>query len=347
MLSSLPRARDAFAVLVLTAVVATGCGDTSSEDGPASRFERRLESMPGVADARVEREAFDTDYWGEEIVVDMDGAASADEVAAVLDAFHARQQETNGDPQDARVTIGAGTTKSVGDQFAPDAPPQVVPAEGSAGSARLARLLVSAVAAFPGDFVSVTSSNWSVIGAAEGDDPRAELDRMIGVVGADELLSTAKGLDLTAASGPDTDRRTVSLHAYDGLTPELVSSWRRFAARLDPRLVQGVSFDPASIYLDVRAGENVKPRQLTTEAYGDVLRPTLHAALDALAAMPRSATLSVTNRYDVNEDEGGSYLEDRFLNIRPQLRPGRDRLGRTWNAEAGDYLDRVLGRPTT
>jgi hypothetical protein len=344
-LSSLPRARDAFAALLLIAVVATGCGDSAQGDGPASRFERELESMPGVADARVEREAFDTDYWGEEIVVDMDGDASADEATAILDAFHARQQETNGDPQDARVTIGAGTTRSDGDQLSPNAPPQVVPAEGAAGNARLARLLVTAVAAFPGDFVSVTSTNWSVIGAAEGDDPRAELERMIGVVRADELLSTTKGLALTAVAGPDNDRRTVSLDAYDGLTPELVSSWRRLAARLDPRLVQGVSFGSASIYLNVRAGENVKPRQLTTDAYGDVLWPTLHAALDTIVAMPRSATLSVTNRYDVNADEGGSYLEDRFLNIRPQLRTGRDRLGRTWNAAAGAYLDQVLVTP--
>lgn len=336
--SSLPRVRYAVAALV-TSIVATGCG--AQGDGPASGFEGELEAMAGVADARVEREAFDTDYWGEEIVVDMDVDATAEEVTAVLDAFLARRRETNGDPQDAHVTIGADTTKTEGDRFAPDAPPLAVPAEGPAGNARIARLLVTAVAAFPGHHIGVTSTNWSVIGAVEGDDPRPEIDRMIGVVRADDLLSAAKGLDLTAVAGPDGDRRTIRLDAYDRLTPGLVTSWQDFAQRLDMRLLRGLSFGTGSIYLDVRTGESVKPRQLTTEAYGDVLWPTLHAALDTLVAMPRTATLTVTNRYRVNEADG-SYLEDRFLATRPGLRTGRDRLGRTWNAEAAVYLDQLL-----
>lgn len=329
--------RYACAVLLLSTTIATGCGAAGQEGGPASRFERQLKTMAGVADARVEREAFDTDYWGEEIVVDMDVESTAEEIAAVLDAFLARARETDGAPQDAHLTIGAGTTNTEGDRFAPDAPPLAVPAERPAGNARIARVLVTAVAAFPGHYVGVTSDHWSVIGAAEGTDPRPEMDRMIAAVEADELLATTEEFNLTAVTGPDNEGRTISLHADDGLPPELVSIWQRLAPSMDGPGVRGLSFSPTSINLFVRAGENVKPRQLTTEAYGDVLWPTLHAALDTLVTMPRVARLAVTNEYDVNEN-GGGYLEDRFLVTRPQLRTGRDRLGRTWNEEAAAYL---------
>ena len=342
MLSLLPAGRPALAAVLLTTLVATGCGAVGQGDDVASQFERELEAMEGVADARVEREAFDTEYFGEEIVVDMDGDATAEEVTAVLDAFLERRRETDGDPQDARLTIGAGTTDTVGDDFVPEAPPQVVPADRPAGNARVARLLVSAVAAFPGDFVSVTSTDWSVIASAEGTDPRPEVDRMIDVVRADDFLAASKGLDLTVFAGPHHDRR-IALIGAAGLTPELVASYQDLARRLDPSVLRTLWFGRTLFHLDVRAGDDVKPRQLTTEAYGDVLWPTLHAALDTLAAMPPAATLTVVNRYAVNEADGG-YREDRFLATKPKLRTGKDRLGRTWNAEAAAYLDQVSAR---
>lgn len=345
MLVTFSRVRSTLAAVLLATTLAAGCGEIAGDDSAAGQFERELEAMAGVADARVEREAFDTEYWGEEIVVDMDGDATAEEVTAVLDAFLERDKETGHDPQDARLTIGAGTTDTVGDNFVPEAPPQAVPADRPAGNARVARLLVAAVAAFPGDFVSVTSDNWMLMTAAEGTDPRPEMDRMIDVIRADDLLATAEEFDLTVFAGPDHDRRLTS-SAGGRLTPELVATWRDLAPRMEPRVFRWLSFGPTWIDIVVRAGEDVKPRQLTTEEYGDALWSTLHAALDTLVTLPRTATLTVANRYDVVDGAGGGHLEDRFLVTKPKLRTGKDRLGRTWNAEAAAYLDRLLARRT-
>src|SRR3546814_17738181 len=96
-----PRGRRVLAVLLTSLTLGgalAGCGDEGSsgaQEGPRSAFEAELEDLPGVADARVEREAFDTEYWGEEIVVDMQIDASATEVTAVLDAFAARRTRSD------------------------------------------------------------------------------------------------------------------------------------------------------------------------------------------------------------------------------------------------------------
>ena len=109
---------------------------------------------------------------------------------------------------------------------------------------------------------------------------------------------------------------------------------------MDDQLFRGLSFGNTAIQLALQAGEDVRPRQLTTETYGDLLWPTLHRALDLLLTLPPAATLTVVNRFDVvTEGEDAGHQEDRFLVTRPKLRTARDRLGRTWNAEAAAYLD--------
>ncbi|TYL55980.1 hypothetical protein FXB39_01965 [Nocardioides sp. BGMRC 2183] len=333
------RARAALACSLLI-LATTSCGTDDSGGGPAqSQFERDLEAMPGVTDAHVEREAFDTDYWGEQIAVDMELDATPAQVSDVLDAFIDRRHDQNGAPQDAHVTLGAGTTDTDGDEFSPDAPPLAVPAGRKVGNPRVAGTLVAGAAAFPGDNVTVTGSNWSVNARADGDDPRTEIDRMIETVQADDLLSATKSFDLTAFAGPESDERTVQFSVFDTLTPELVQRWQDLSPHLDAPEFRALWLSPEWIELRVRAGEDVKPRDLTTQRYGDTLWPMLHATLDTLVAMPKIAELTATNEWDVTApEEGGGYLEDRFLKIRPNLRPAQDRLDRTWNAEAGRYL---------
>lgn len=323
--------------LALTALAVTGCEAVAQSGGARAQVERELEGMAGVADARVERTAFDTDYWGEEIVVDMEVDATEEEVTSVLDAFHARKKENDGAPQDARVTIGAGDTDTEGDDFAADTAPQAVPDERPTGNARIARVLVAAVAAFPEAAVIVTGGNWRVTNAVAGADPRPELDRIIDVVRSDDVLSSAAYPELVAVAASEDDRRTASVQANESLTPAVVSSWRELSRGVDLESLGSLSVGPTSIDLEVRAGERVTPRQLTTEAYGDVLWPTLHAALDTLVTMPRAATLTVTNL----REAGGGQVRDRFLVTRPGLRTGRDRFDRTWNAEAATYLERT------
>ncbi len=295
--------------------------------------------MPGVVDASVEREAFDTDYWGETIVVDMDLDATAPEVTAVLDAFIDRARSQDGAPQDAHVTLGAGTTDSEGDDYEPEAPPMATPANRKTGNLRVARQLVAATAAFPGANVTVTASEWAATARADGDDPRPVIDRMIAAVRGDDLLSRTTTFALTAYAGPEFDERSVQLSPFDGLTPAMVDHWHDLSPHLDAPEFRSLWLTPEWIDLYVRAGADVRPATLTTAAYGDALWPMLHAALDTLAEMPEPTTFTATNEWDYDVPEvGAGYREDEFLRIRHQRRPAPDRHGRTWNAEAGDYL---------
>jgi hypothetical protein len=336
------RARRTVVAALMTSFVVAGCGAVA-DGGAASGFEGELEAMAGVADARVEQVEHDNDAWMEEIVVDMDLDATVDEVADVLDALVDHRRES-GEDIDDRLTVGAGTTDTEGDDFRPDAAPQAVPGPRKADNDDIARILVASVAAFPDDFVSVTTAQVMsgsvhevrVIAEAEGGDPRPEVDRMIDAVRDDDVLSTTREVSLTAVAGPDDDRRTIQLDAYRGLTPQLVGAWRRLAPALDLEMHRSLWIDPSTIDLEVRVGDGVTPRELTTAAYGDLLWPMLHGALDTLATMPASAVLTVANLYD---DQYGGTPSDRFLRVGPDQRPGRDRLGRTWNAEAAAYLE--------
>lgn len=338
------RARTIAASLVLATAPAwaVSCGDQDGTEPESSRdaFERELESLAGVSDARVDREAFDTDYWGEVIVVDMEVGTSAGEVTSVLDAFKERQKGQDGAPQDAHVTVGAGTTETSVDEYGVDAPPMAFPALKKAGNARVARLFVAGIAAFPGAAVHTTFSGWSVGTRVEGDDPRPEVDRMIATVRNDDLLARSRTVDLFAVAGDGAGERRIQVSAFDTVEdPALLGAWKSVRSHLDISELRSLWLSPEWIEAHLRNGEGVTPRTLTTARYGDALWPLIHGLLDGLTVLPPSSELTVVNewKYEGSGEESG-YREDRFLRILPGRQPAEDAKGRTWNADAADYL---------
>ncbi|NYJ01977.1 hypothetical protein HNR19_002675 [Nocardioides thalensis] len=330
------RARRGFSVLVLSSVLLAGCGDDGSDDAQAA-FEDELEAMAGVDDAKVEREAFDTEYYGEEIVVDMASDATADEVTAVLDALRRRERASEGAPQDSKVTLGAGTTSRAGDDFAPDAAPGIFGStRDHAANERMAELLLAAVTALPDHNVVVVSpTEWSVFGAAEGSDPRAALADDIDAIRSEPLLADSVQGDLSVTAGD----RKASFGWYEGLTPDLLEAWHGVAAAFDHEAVRSVTFAGTAIWIITRLPEDVPPKQLTTQAYGDQLWPLVREQVEVLAGLDEHATLEITNEYAFDDD---GYQEDRFVRLELGRDARPDRQGRTWIDEAKAYLDQVL-----
>lgn len=339
------RARRALSVLVLASLVLAGCGDDDSgkgsdyDAGPEQRaFEDDLEAMAGVADAKVEREAFDTDYYGEEIVVDMVSDATAEQVTGVLDALRQRERDSEGAPQDSKVTLGAGTTSRSGDDFAPDAAPGIFGStRDHEANEQMAQVLVTAAAALPGrNVVVVEPASWSVHGSTEEVDPRPAVDEIVDAIRADEALSAGRQVSVTVDAADD---RHASLNALTGFTTRLTTTWDEAATAFEREPVQSVWLAGSTILLTTRLGDDVRPRDLTTQAYGDALWPLIHDQLDLLADLGRRAELEVTNEYAFTETGN---LEDRFVDVTSGRPARRDRYGRTWNAEATAYLDQVL-----
>lgn len=342
------RARHGLTPLVLSAALLAGCGDGGSGEerdydaGPEQHaFEDELEAMAGVDDAKVEREAFDTDYYGEEIVVDMVSDATAEQVTAVLDALRQHERDGEGWPQDSKVTLGAGTTSRAGDDFAPDAAPGIFGSTRDHGAnERMAAMLVNGAALLPDhNIVVVAPQQWSVFGAVEGTDPTVGVRGVVDAVRKEPLLADSAHGSISVAAGD----RTASLDLWRGLRPSLLEDWAAVAEAFEHDAVRSVSLGGTSIWITIRLPHDVGPRGLTTDAYGEQLWPLIHGELDVLAGMGPRSTLEVTNQYAFGDEaEGGGYQEDRFVSV-TLGRPARnDRNGRAWNAEATDYLDQVL-----
>lgn len=331
--------------VLLCVVLLAGCGENGSggdgsdyDAGPEQRaFEDELEELAGVDDARVAREAFDTDYYGEEIVVDMLGDATAEQVTAVLDALRRRDRDGKGAPQDSKVTLGAGTTSRDGDDFAADAAPGIFGStRGHAANERMAAMLVEGVALLPGhNLVVVAPRQWSVFGSVDGTDPRAGIAAIVDAVHDQALLADAGQGTISVEAG----ERVASLDLGGGLTPRHLADWEAVAAAFEHDVVRRVSLAGTSIWMTTRLPGDVGPRALTTEEHGEQLWPMLHDQLDVLAGMPPRSTLEVTNEYAVGAD---GYLEDRFVRVTLGKPARNDRHGRSWNAEATAYLDQVL-----
>ncbi len=335
------RSHRAAAGLLATALVLGACGTDESGGGdergdqPAEQraFEEELEELAGVDDARVDREAFDTEYYGEEIVVDMVPDATAAEVAAVLDALAGRGDEHG--PQEALVTLGAGDTDTAPDWYDADAPPFVVPADSERRNAAMAELLVAAAAALPDHAVLVTSSEWSVFLDSEEPDPRPAMDAVLTTLREDDALADAGEVNVTV----NTVQKDNGVLRYTGdLSDRSIALWEDVASVMDKEIVNHVSlYDPLGIDVGV-ALEDVKPRELTTEEYGDLLWPVVRHEIDVLATLEDGAQLSVTN---YSGPGGDTWPDDKFVTVTlGKQASSRDRHERTWNAEAWAYLDR-------
>lgn len=344
------RARRRLAVALAPLFLLTACGDSDSGAGGGSgngavqrEFEEQLEAMPGVDDARVDREAFDTDYWGEEIVVDMVPEVTAPELAAVLDALGERAQtDIDGiGEQSGHVTIGAGTTDSEGEEFDPGAPPLVLPSTRPARNRQLAEQAVAMVAAFPGVHALITESELTIVAESPDDDPRPTVEDLLDRILADRTLSAAEEIGLSVSSGDvyAGAGRGVQLSSWHGLDRDFLATWDDLSALMDSDAVRKIGFYETDLALLVGASGDPQPKQLTTSAYGDELWPAIRPAIEALAASDELLVMDVTNLYLT----GGDYpLEDRFLRLDDRRdKAYQDRKGRTWNAEAFAYLDQV------
>src|SRR5436189_4869966 len=104
-------------VVVLGAALLTGCG----ESGPAGGLAGDLEDLPGVRAASVDRRALDTDYYAWDAVADMEGGATAAQIAEVLDRLAAWRGSDAGEERTTAVYLDAGTT-DYEDGWRPDGP---------------------------------------------------------------------------------------------------------------------------------------------------------------------------------------------------------------------------------
>ncbi len=319
----------------------TGCWSGTDEGALArDRFAERLTGLDGVAEARVDRAAFDTDYWGERIVVDLVPGVREAEVRAVLDALVEHRLRSNG-PQDVWVTIDAGTTDSPVDLFGADAPPMAVPGGDFAENATVANRLVTLVDRFPDAHVSVTPTDWTVVAAGPGTDPRPVMRHLLRGVRGDADLRGDQVVNLLAEAGHGETERSLQLSVEEGITPDLLRQWRHLAPHLEGPVFRTAWVTSEWIRLGLVTDPPVTPREFTTDRFGEPVWSLLRPSLRVFATMPTRAEFTAIHHWRLEpgtSPAAGGGLEDRFLDIRANRRPSDDRHGRTWNAEAGRYL---------
>lgn len=349
-----------FSGLMVSALLAgsAGCGVLDSDAS------ERLEDLPGVRAAALDKFALDTDYYGYSAVADMEPDATAPQIATALDELARWTRSHKGDDASAALYLGAGTTaydmESWGSGGVGGGPTAVISATGShAENLANAGLLIAATHAtkLP---VTITDGEWHVTSEA----PRAtaaviathpDLANVPDLVVAPRMLMDHDGFGAPAALGSSS------------LTPALLAMYDRAVANAD--LVResqgegkaavsyagnsssralGETFDeetgkeivpPAgavSIQVTLRLPEGAGPKTLAPRLADDPRWPMIRAQLDLLRKQPRGSGLWVWlefTRDGIPYEAGRSVIEVANGVELPQL-------ARTpWNLEAQRYLD--------
>lgn len=323
--------------------------------GTGQGFAGEARDLPGVRDARVDKRALDTDYYGYTAIVDMEKDATRDEIAGALDALSTWYAPRRGDDDGVRLYLGGGTTElddeGSGDSAHHEGPTAVVAdaARSHAGNVAYADLLLHAtrVLAAP---VTIRDYEWTVT----TDDP----DEMLRRVLADPGLAAAPGLHLAQpfeGFGPVVWRHP-DFSSTEPLTREHLRVWEQAQAtaklvREGKAMVTFVGSDTATSprttdkhpgAIDVRTVLRLPglagPKALAADPTADPRWPVVAAQLDLLKTLPEGSSLSVDLEWG-RAPEGGadnygwlvSVTNGRKVALRKDVR---------WNAAAAAYLAR-------
>lgn len=322
--------------------------------GAGGGFGADARELPGVRDARVDKRALDTDYYGYTAIVDMEPGATREQITGALDllADWKRSEGTGGD-DGVRLYLGAGTVtlddEGWGDGAHHEGPTAVIAtAAGHEVNLANAALLLRATDVLEKP-VTVRSYEWAVT----TDEPRETL----GEVARDPELAAAPGLSLAQAfeaPGVDYWSRPPSFSSTEPLTAQHVAAYDRAVA--NARLVRegrvhvefvgsetGVS--PAvtdrhpgaiAIRMSLRLPGMVGPKALAADPRSDPRWPVVAAQVDLLRTLPEGSSLSVALEWG-RAPEGGA---GRYLWLVELSRGGTVHPKPLWNQEAAAWMAR-------
>lgn len=342
------KIRVSMAGLVLAAL--PGLAACSADGG----FAGEARDLPGVRDARVDKRALDTDYYGYTAIVDMEPGATRDQIAGALDLLADwKASEGNGGDDGVRLYLGAGTValdeEGWGDGAHHDGPSAVIAtAAGHRKNLSDADLLLRATDVLEKP-VTVRGHEWAVT----TDEPRETLAE----VAKDRELAAAPGLFLAQAlEEPGTDywSTPTAFSSTEPLTPQHLAAYDRAVAnaRLVRQARAHVEFvgsetgvEPAvtdrhpgaiTVRMSLRLPGMAGPKALAADPLADPRWPVVAAQVDLLRTLPRGSSLSVALEWG-RAPEGGA---GRYLWLVELSRGGRVHPKPLWNAEAAAYLTR-------
>jgi hypothetical protein len=323
------------ALLALAALPACGNG-ADEESVTTTELADRLESLPAVSSAQVKKSDGIEELEGVftwVATVDMEDDATAEEITGVLDVFAENDDLGDG---------FHGLVRRAGDSIRYDNDGDNLP------NADVAALLMRGATVFSDDAVELTSfGSLTVPLTAKGTGAVTEAADLIA---EDEALS---GLDrvTVAALAPDDPAPAPAMAAISdapyyfvvrrGFTTQLREAWSALADSLAEAPNEPVALsltpderdDGIDIQTKLELPGNVTESELTTDAYGGKLAALIHAQLDVLAELPTRSQLTMHNWSESDVDV--------FLYVTAgESGPGVDDEGRTWNADAYEYLSR-------
>ncbi|MGH3357517.1 MAG: hypothetical protein ACRDO7_01855 [Nocardioidaceae bacterium] len=341
-----------FAAATLTAtMVLTGvaCGDgtgsaSSSDPGdPAdpdvrAEFADSLAGLPGMRAAAVETESGveeleDEVYW--HVAVDAEKTATVAQIADVLDELN--DAETPADQTDGVVYLGANSTT----WSAPtDGKHDGVWTGGSGNTSTDAARAVRVAETFEHATVSIAADGLTAYFDRGGVDT---VSKAAAALRDDGELAGVRGVSLGAAGSPAASLVTED----EPLGADAAGAWADLTETLDrtpddarvTALYMATNTVP-SVTTYTRVSGDPQPRRLTTEQYGRVLWPVIHAQLDVIEGSRELDSLSVGNEYGDLPDDGTTGELDVFCEVyESNDGAGADTYGRSWSKEADAYLN--------
>ena len=315
--------------LVLPLVLAA-CGDGDGDEGD-DHSPQKLEELPGVSSAFVGKQEVEDGVVEKVAVVDMDRAATRDQVAGALEAISEAEVE------DSELYLGAGSSAWALPFGDPTSLVDGGPDPGAQADITAGLLLAGADVA--GAKATVDAGTASVTLGLDGGDAAAVTAAARTVV-ADQVLRAAP-VDITAfdvSQGVATP--VASLSSQTSLTSALVDVWEQLltagASLQSPRLsypALGSDGDKLYANLKLEFAEDVAAADVTTRTYGDVLWPVVGPLITALRASAPGSELML-----VHTSATDPSVDDVFLDVTVapdgSLTAAPDTDGRTWGAEA-------------
>jgi len=340
----------ALLAVLVTGLLAPGLAACGAERGPAApghaapaapdaSVVRAIEKIDGVRAAEIGVRGLDTDQYSYDLVADMDAGATAEQVAAVLDAMTAWQAGVR-DEHTASVHLAAGTTEYDDSWEEGEGPSLVHAGPDREVNLHRAGLFVAADAALDERVVVAGDrrlTHWRVVSR----DPLAT----VRAVAADPVLAAAPGLQVIgrgttfASAGPlradwvaAYARAIAHLPQPAGATASVMSFGSPMEGRF-PRVDPG----RLQIILVLKVPVRDAPALVAQDPDQDPLWPAVRSQLDVLKGRPDGSQLWVWLQYNpIGDDFRRTHdLVDLTLGTPPD-----ERKQPSWNEEAAAYLAR-------